>query len=95
MLKGLSTQTLSLSLSGPAGGGSEGLGGAEPPTGGATGGAGEAGEAGRAETLSRGAARTHTATMQPGKPTGMRPTQKEREKKPVYIVGNINPKSMH
>ncbi len=86
MLKVLSTQTLSLSLSGPAGGGSEGLGGAEPPTGGATGGAGEAGEAGRAETLSRGAARTHTATMQSGKPTGMRPTQREREKRGLCIL---------
>ncbi|KAL0186943.1 hypothetical protein M9458_018613, partial [Cirrhinus mrigala] len=53
----------------PAGGGSEGLGGTEPPAGGATGGAGEAGEAGRAETLSRGAAPAHTATMQPGEPT--------------------------
>lgn len=80
MLKGLSTQILSLSFSGPAGGGSEGLGGAEPSAGRSTGGAGEAGEAGRAEALSRGAARSHTATVQPAKPAGMRQTQREREK---------------
>lgn len=67
-----SQHKLSLFLSGPAGGGSEGVRGTEPPPGRATGGAGEAGEAGWTKTRSRGSAQTHSATMQPGKPTGMR-----------------------